>query len=166
MQARPELNVLAKGGISKALVLLNLPEEYLQEIEEGQTIDGKPLDELQAMTKKELEAKIKKLKNEQEKNIAEETKTLKAENDALVRENKHLKKFEPVEEATPEWCIERAREIQTCALRIATIVKELLLDERLKDDVFTLSKMDVHIRLAEVAIRDLVEAGLDTSDED
>ncbi len=76
---RPELSSFAKHGTSKALVLLDMPEEYQDEYVQDGTIDGKPLDEYHTMTREELKAEIKKLKNNQNKIIDEETKALRSE---------------------------------------------------------------------------------------
>ena len=137
---------------------MSLPEEYLQEIEEEKTLDGKPLDEVQVMTRKELEAEIKKLKANSEKIIAEETKGLSAENAALIAENKRLKKFAPVEEATPEWCIEQARCILTSVMSIGTAVNLLLSDERLQKDIPTIAKVESHLIQAEKVLSRLRRA--------
>lgn len=161
MQTRPELNALAKGGISKALVLLSLPEEYLQEIEEEETIDGKPLDEVQAMTKKELEAEIKRLKANKDKIIAEETKALSVENAALIAENKRLKKFQPIEEATPEWCIEQADEVLKATLRIGTAIKFIISDPRIQKDFRTQAKIESYLIEAEKELSMITRAWYD-----
>ncbi len=152
----PELASFAKAGVSKAIALLELPEEYTEEyIQEG-TINGKPLDEYQAMTKKELEAEIKKLKNNQEKIIAEETKALKAENNDLIRENKRLKAYEPTEKTTPEWCLEKTSEIMKSGLRVVNLVHELMADERLKDDIMTKAKIEGQVLVVKRAAEDLL----------
>ncbi|MDD2468440.1 MAG: DUF3102 domain-containing protein, partial [Desulfobulbus sp.] len=47
MESDPKLQDLAKGGIAKALCLLDLPEDDLEEFKEEGTIYGKPLEEWQ-----------------------------------------------------------------------------------------------------------------------
>lgn len=164
LEKRPELAAFSRGGISKAVALLEMPEEYLDEYVQEGTIDGKPLDEYHTMTRNELVATVKKLKGSQEKIVAEETKALKAEKDALVRENARLKKFEPAQDTTPEWCIERAEEIRSCSLRIVTLARQLMNDERLKGEFSTQGKMYSHISMAQRALVDLDHDFIDTFD--
>jgi hypothetical protein len=154
LEQRPDLAPIAKSGVSKALALLELPEEYLDEAQQEGTLAGKPLDEFQAMSHREIVAEVKRLKRNQEKIIAEGNKALEAERDALIEENLRLKKFAPAEAPTPEWCLEQSENIKTAALQVITLCRSLLLDERMKDDIQTQAKIEGNINLAIKGLQD------------
>ena len=157
---RPELASLANGGISKALVLLDMPEEYNKEyIKEG-TIGGKPLDEYHTMTREELTAEVKRLKGDTDKIVAEETKASKAEIDGLIAENKRLQKFEPVETPTPEWVLEQAKQLNLTALQMCTLCRGFMYDERMKSDFVMQAKVEKQMGLA---IKELMDIRLEWS---
>ncbi len=126
IQQRPDLARLATGGVSKALILLDLPDEYIDEAEQLGTIDGTPVDEFHTMTRRELEEEARRLKDDKDKIVDQETRNIAKERDALVEDNKRLKKFEPKEQAAPEWCIEQAKEIKKAVARLGTLCKTLM----------------------------------------
>lgn len=156
LERRPELASFAKGGVKKAVALLELPEDYHEEYLDQGVINGKPLDNYLHMTARELREEVKKLKNNQEKIIAEETKALKAENDALVKENKRLKKFEPVEEVTPEWCVEQAEKIKDAALTLTVLCRKMMIDERLHEDMPAQARIEQHLLFGVRALQDIM----------
>lgn len=162
LEQRPDLAPIAKAGVSKAIALLELPEEYLDEAQREGTLDGKPLDEFQAMSKREIIAEVKRLKRNQEKIITEGNKALETERDALIEENRRLKKFAPAEEPTPEWCLEQSKNIYMAALQVVTICRSFLWDERMKDDIQTQAKVEANINLATKALQDFNREWIDT----
>lgn len=162
LEQRPDLAPIARAGMSKALALLELPEEYLEEAQREGTFDGKSIDEFQTMSHKEIVAEVKRLKKNQEKIIAEETKALCKEREALIEENRRLKKFAPAEEPTPEWCLEQSKNIHMAALQVVTLCRQLLWDERMKDDIQTQAKVEANINLATKALQDFNREWIDT----
>lgn len=154
LEQRPDLAPIAKAGVSKAIALLELPEEYLEEAQQEGTLDGKPIDEFQAMSHREIVAEVKRLKRNQEKIIDEGNKALEAERDALIEENRRLKKFAPAEDPTPEWCLEQSQNIHMAALQVVILCRSLLSDERMKDDIQTQAKVEANINLATRALQD------------
>jgi len=142
LEQSPELKPLAQGGISKALCLLDLPVENLAEFKEDGTIDGRPLEEWQLKTAKELAADIEKLKRNQEKIIAEETKGLRAERDSLQKKCNDLQKFAPVDDATPEWCLTQFAALSKAVRDAVALRRQFIYDDRLKDDLPTQSKIE------------------------
>ena len=170
LERRPDLAPLAKAGVSKALVLLDLPDEYLDEAELEGTIDGRSLDEFDTMTRKEVIETARKLKRDRDRQVenivAEETKGLKAENEALIAENKRLKQFEPSESLTPEQFLEQIQRLQSAALVAVHIAEEFVYDEKmveeLSGDIQTQAKIEFNVDLVRKAIRDFDRQWNDT----
>ncbi|WP_306548948.1 DUF3102 domain-containing protein [Desulfobulbus sp.] len=148
LESDPKLQALAKGGITKALCLLDLPEDDLEEFKEEGTIYGTPLEDWQLKSAKELAADLAKEKKNRDKIIAEETKGLKAENAALVKQCKDLQKFAPVDDATPEWALSQVTELTKATLVVVSLAQQFLNDERLNCDMVTRNKIDGNINLA------------------
>lgn len=61
---RPELARLGTMGVSKACLLLSMPEEQVEEMASKGTVNGQPLDELEAMTRKELLLKLRTMRKQ------------------------------------------------------------------------------------------------------
>ena len=170
LERRPDLAPLAKAGVSKALVLLDLPDEYLDEAELEGTIDGRSLDEFDTMTRKEVIETARKLKRDRDRQVenivAEETKGLKAENEALIAENKRLKTFEPSESLTPEQFLEQIQRLQSAAMVAVHIAEEFVYDEKmveeLSGDIQTQAKIEFNVDLVRKAIRDFDRQWNDT----
>ncbi|MCK4792686.1 MAG: DUF3102 domain-containing protein [Desulfobacteraceae bacterium] len=154
LEQRPELAQLAKGGIAKALTLLDLPEDYQTEFINSGNINEQPLDKYINMSHKELREEVKKLKNNMDKEVAEETKALKKERDMLIGENKRLKKFEPEEEKTTEWCLEQVQEISRAVFGLSTLCHKFTIDERLQDDLPLQAKIESLITTARKELRE------------
>ena len=142
LEERPEFTPLAKTGMSAAWKLIGLAEDHLDEIQGDGTLDGTPLGEYPTMSRKELAEKIKKLESKQEKITAEETKALTAERDALLKETERLQKFVPVEDTTPEWCLEKMKGLSKAVRDAVTLKRQFLYDDRLKDDIPTQAKIE------------------------
>lgn len=142
LEREPELRPLARGGIAKALCLLDLPEDDLEEFKEEGTIYGNPVEDWQLKSSKELAADLEKERKSREKIIAEETKGLKAENEALVKQNKELQKFVPTDDPSPEWCLEKMAALSKAVRDAVALRRQFIYDERLKDDLPTQAKIE------------------------
>ena len=148
LERDPSLKEMAKGGITKALCLLDLPEDDLEEFKEEGTIYGKPLEDWQLKSAKELAADLEKERKNRDKIIAEETKGLKAENDALVKQCKDLQKFVPTEDPNPEWSLKHVTEITKAVLGVVSLAQQFLHDEKLKDDAVTQGKIEQQLTIS------------------
>ena len=142
LESDPKLQALAKGGITKALCLLDLSEDDLGEFKEEGTIYGKPLEDWQLKSAKELAADLEKERKNRDKIIAEETKGLKAENAALVKQCKDLQKFAPTVNPSPEWCLEQFAALSKAVRDAVVLRRQFLYDDRLKDDFPTQAKIE------------------------
>ncbi len=91
----PKIDFSQFGRISNVYSLLEAPEEELKELEEKGVLAGYGVDELGAMSVKEMRALIKKLSTETDKVVKEEVKGLVAEKKALIKENERLAAFDP-----------------------------------------------------------------------
>lgn len=152
LEQDPKLGALAKGGLTKALVLLDLPEDDLEEYKEEGTLYGKTPEEWQLKSNKELAAELEKERKNRDKIIAEETKVLKAENDALVKKNKELEKFVPTDDPSPEWSLSHVTEITKAVLAVVNLAEQFLCDERLKADKVTQAKIEQQLDIARKVI--------------
>jgi hypothetical protein len=85
-------------------------------------------------TKKELSTRIEKLEKHSEKVIAEETKALSCERDALVKENVRLKAFDPGEK-DHAWSVEQMTAVRDAAISFTASVRKFSMDERIADDM-------------------------------
>ncbi|MDD2467379.1 MAG: DUF3102 domain-containing protein [Desulfobulbus sp.] len=155
LEQDPKLRGLANGGINQALVLLDLPEDDLEEFKEDGTLYGKKLEEWQLKSNKELAAELEKERKNRDKIIAEETKGLKAENDALVKKNKELEKFVPTDDPSPEWSLSHVTEITKAVLAVVNLAEQFLCDERLKADKVTQAKIEQQLDIVRKVIRDI-----------
>jgi hypothetical protein len=142
LEQDPGLRRLANGGIRQALILLDLPEDDLEEFKEGGTIYEKPLEEWQLKTNKELAKDLEKERKNRDKIISEETKTLRSERDGLQEKCNELKKFAPVEDTTPEWCLEHFAEFSKAVRDAVALRRRFMYDDRLKDDLSTQAKIE------------------------
>lgn len=162
LEQAPELRSLAKGGINKALCLLNLPEDDLEEFKEEGTLYGKPVEEWQLKSNKELAAELEKERNKRDKIIAEETKGLKAENAALVKQCKDLQKFAPVDDITPEWCLTQFAALSKAVRDAVALRRQFIYDDRLKDDFPTQAKIETEFRWMRKELESLEREWIDT----
>jgi hypothetical protein len=156
LESDPKLQALAKGGITKALCLLDLPEDDLEEFKEEGTIYGKPVEDWQLKSAKELAADLAKEKKNRDKIIAEETKGLKAENAALVKQCKDLQKFVPTEDPNPEWSLKHVTEITKAVLGVTSLAQQFLYDEKLKADAVTQGKIEQQLTIARKVIESFI----------
>lgn len=97
-EAYPRINFSHVGKVGHVYALLEAPEEDLKELEEKGVLAGHDMDELQAMSVKEMRELIKKLKAGAEKIIGKEVKKLEASNNAQAAEIRKLTAKIPVTE--------------------------------------------------------------------
>ncbi len=91
----PKIDFGQFGRLGNVYTLLEAPEAELKEREEKGVLAGYGVDELQAMSVKDMRDLIKKLKTETDKVVKEEVKGLEAEKKALIKENERLAAFDP-----------------------------------------------------------------------
>ncbi|MGD9948645.1 MAG: DUF3102 domain-containing protein [Desulfobulbus sp.] len=142
LEQDPGLGKLAKGGIKQAMILLDLPEEDLEEIKKEDALYGKPLEEWQLKTNKELAEELEKERKNRDKIIAEETKTLRSERDGLQEKCNDLEKFAPVDDQSPEWCLEHFAELSKAVRDAVALRRRFMHDDRLKEDLPTQAKIE------------------------
>ena len=91
----PKIDFGQFGRFGNVYALLEAPEEELKELEEKGILAGYGVNELKAMSVKEMRNLIKKLETETNKIVKEEVKGLEAEKKALIKENERLASFDP-----------------------------------------------------------------------
>ena len=117
-------------------------------------------EELQAAIEKIIEEKdsIRQRVDKLEKDVAgvvkEETKGLKAELGAALREVKRLKPFDP-EEKDRSWSVEQMAEICGHCDAFSTAIYKFVLDPRLKGDHQLIAEINGYILASEAELRDL-----------
>jgi hypothetical protein len=85
--------------------------------------------------REELQGKVKKLKKRVEKVETEETKGLKVERDALIKENLRLKVFDPEDKEPDTWCLEQMEEVEKTANAFMWACQKFIADERIKENI-------------------------------
>jgi hypothetical protein len=128
--------------------------------EERIPMDGDHADELQVAIEKILEEKnairqrVEKLEKDVASVVKEETRGLKVERDALVKEIKRLKAFDP-EDKDHTWCAQQLKEIHDAVAHLAAMCGRVIIDERALDDPVVLGQVEGFISGAEVLINHL-----------
>ena len=117
-------------------------------------------EELQAAIEKIIEEKnairqrIDKLDKDLAGVVKEETKGLKAELSAALREVKRLKPFDP-EEKDRSWSVEQMAEICGHSDALSTAIYKFILDPRLKGDHQLIAEINGYIQASENELREL-----------
>ena len=117
-------------------------------------------EELQAAIEKIIEEKnairqrIDKLDKDLAGVVKEETKGLKAELSAALREVKRLKPFDP-EEKDRTWSVEQMAEICGHSDALSTAIYKFILDPRLKGDHQLIAEINGYIQASENELREL-----------
>jgi hypothetical protein len=128
--------------------------------EERIPMDGDHADELQAAIEKIIESKtqltqrVEKLEKDVASVVKEETRGLKVERDALIKEIKRLKVFDP-EDKDHTWCANQLKEIHDAVAHLAAMCGRVIIDERALDDPVVLGQVEGFISGAEVLINHL-----------
>lgn len=129
---------------------------------DGETIplDPEHADDVQVAIDKQLEAtkqlssRVEKLEKNLAEVVKEETRGLKAEKDALVKEVRRLKVFDP-EDKDRLWSVEAMESIRKDCNAFVLGVSKFTLDPRMKEDRHLQSQIDAHITEAELTLKDL-----------
>ncbi len=82
---------------SKLIELARIPEETFEDIMQTEKIDGKPLDELDRMSVRELKATIRKLKNQHAKELDEKRKDLERKDKDIVKLSSEIEEMKATE---------------------------------------------------------------------
>lgn len=108
-----------------------------------------------AEKERQLHAKeVEKLKKKVENAATEETKTLTAERDALVKELTRLKVFDPEGKDTT-WSNDQIVKIQTAAFDFSLLCRKFVLDDRLEDQVELQATIEGLMTQVEMSFRGL-----------
>ncbi|ALC15625.1 hypothetical protein DSOUD_0838 [Desulfuromonas soudanensis] len=149
-----KLRQLAHDGV------VTIDAEAVTVGEERIPMDGDHADELQAAIEKIIESKtqltqrVEKLEKDVASVVKEETRGLKVERDALVKEIKRLKAFDP-EDKDHTWCAQQLKEIHDAVAHLAAMCGRVIIDERALDDPVVLGQVEGFISGAEVLINHL-----------
>ena len=128
--------------------------------EERIPLDGDHNDELADAIEKIIQEKdaIRQRVDKLEKDVAgvvkEETRGLKAERDALNKEVRRLKPFDPAEKDR-SWSVEQMAEICGHSDALSTAIYKFILDPRLKGDHQLIAEINGYIMASENELRDL-----------
>lgn len=126
---------------SSVYALLEAPEEDLKVLEKQGILAGNSIDDLQRMSFKEIKELVRKLKNEVNKVVAEEVKTLKTENAALIKENQRLSVFDPTNR-NADWCAEQMKVIEKIVDEFDSALRKFAFDERALEDLEIQAKVE------------------------
>lgn len=107
--------------------------------------------------KEEKVQELKKLEKNKDKIIKEETKGLKVERDALIKENQRLKVFDPEAQGDKDitWCEEQMTEIYKACATFTVVCQKFVIDGRLKGDMHNQAKVEGLMTEAEMMFADL-----------
>ena len=107
--------------------------------------------------KEEKIQELKKLEKNKDKIIEEETKALKTERDALIKENQRLKVFDPEAQGDKDitWCEEQMKEIYKACANFTVACQKFIIDDRLKEDMHNQAKVEGIMAEAEMMLADL-----------
>ena len=127
--------------VSHVYALLEAPEEDLEELDKKGVLAGKTMDELDAMSVKEMRELIRKLKHEKDKIVEEETKNLKLEKEALLKEVERLKQFDP-EPNPPEYIVNALQEAMKLYNEFESVLRKIVLDPVILDHPEVMAKAE------------------------
>lgn len=157
IKERPELIPFTSGGVSKAVALLDLPEDYQTEFISNGTIDGDDLDKYLTMSHKELREEVKRLKRPIDKVLAEETKALKKERDTAIAERdeyqEKLKSYQDKEVGSVE---EIVRAPLVACMEFIEKCRCVVNSEHIKNNIVR-ENLASQLRTANTAIDDVFE---------
>ena len=95
--------------------------------------------EIHKQEKEDLKKSLEKQKSNTEKIIGEETKGLKVERDALVKEVERLKPYD-IEEKDVKWSVEHLEKMERLCSKFDFAARHFVMDERLKEDIHLMAK--------------------------
>jgi len=123
-------------------------------------IDEDHHDDLQLAIERILEDKLKmndrveKLEKNLDGAVKEETKGLKAEVKALVREVRRLKPFDP-EEKDISFAADQLQDIKDSVLCSVAMISRFIVDERVQKEPVIMGQVEGHLQTVELALSDL-----------
>ncbi len=152
----PKIQTGQFGQFGSVYALLEAPEEELKELEEKGILAGYGVDELQAMSVKEMRDLIKKLKTETDKVVKEEVKGLVAEKKALIKENERLAAFDP-EGRDVGWSEEQMKTIKLSLGGFNDTARRFIFDDRILEHPELQVKVEGLLAEAEASLNLLKE---------
>ncbi len=152
----PKIDFSQFGRISNVYSLLEAPEEDLKELEERGVLAGYGVDEFAAMSVTEMRDTIKKLKSDTDKIVKEETKTIIAEKNALIKENERLAAFNP-EDKDIDWSEEQMKAVKKALSIFGDTSRRFVFDDRILEHPELQVKVEGLISEAEATLKLLRE---------
>lgn len=142
---------------------ITIGSECLEVNGEKIPFDADHKEDLEAAIERVIEQKeekiqeLKKLENNKDKIIEEETKALKTERDALIKENQRLKIFDPEAQGDKDitWCEEQIKEIYKACTSFAVLCQKFIIDDRLRGDMPGQARVEGFMTEAEMALAEL-----------
>jgi len=131
-------------------VKVPLLPENAEEIET--LIDG--LKETHRQEKTTLEKKLDRMERGLENAIKEETHNLQLEKEALLKENKRMKAFDP-QDKDRTWSIEQAKVLEKTCSEFVICCSRFIMDERIIDDRHLQALVNKHLSEAQDSLYDL-----------
>lgn len=152
----PQINFKDFSHVGKVYALLEAPEEELKELEEKGILAGYGVDELQAMSVKQMRDLIKKLKTETDKVVKEEVKGLEAEKKALIKENERLAAFDP-EGRDIDWSEDQMKAVKLSLGGFNDTARRFVFDDRILEHPELQVKIEGIMAEAEASLKLLKE---------
>ena len=152
----PKIDFSQFGRISNVYSLLEAPEEELKELEEKGVLAGYGVDELGAMSVKEMRALIKKLNTETDKVVKEEVKGLVSEKKALIKEIERLTAFDP-EGRNIDWSEEQMKTVNLSLGGFNDTARRFVFDDRILEHPELQIKVEGILAEAEASLNLLKE---------
>jgi len=131
-------------------VIVSLDPDNKEEIEAA--IDT--LIETHKQEKKDLKKDLANHKKQTDKIVEEETRGLKTEVGALIKEVDRLKPFDPTEKDR-DWSIDQMKKIRLSSDSLVAACRLFVLDERIDDDFKLQAEVEQHMTEAELGLQDL-----------
>ncbi|MEN6316625.1 MAG: hypothetical protein ABFD25_20510 [Clostridiaceae bacterium] len=128
--------------------------------EESIPINEEHADDLQAAIEKIIEDKaevtkrVEKLEKGLSAAVKEETKSLKAEKDALVKEVKRLKPFDPGEKDF-QASVDQMEEVKDATLSTIALISKFIIREDIQNDPVSMGLIEGHMQSLELCLTDL-----------
>ena len=141
------------GTIAVSIDCLTIGEEVIP-------IDEDHHEDLQAAIERVLESRsklterVEKLEGRLDDAVKEETKGLKAEVKALVKEVRRLKPFDP-EERDLSFAAEQLQGIKDGVLCVVALMSSFIVDERVQREPIIMGQVEGHMQTVELALSDL-----------
>ncbi len=151
----PKIDFSHRWEKSKVYTLLEAPEEDLKELESKGVLAGNTMDELAAMTRRELTALVRELKQDREAIAKGIEKEVKAEMNALRKEIKRLSPFDP--EAKGEdlnYLVAQIESVDAVLNEVDDMLRKFVVDERVLD----LPEIQARIEALQTRMRNRIES--------